>query len=83
MDPKISREDLELMASALAREPQPAELLVALLVAQLNDRDLSHVVRQVVGSFQRMPAFEDSTKQLVERLEAERPAFFDANRPGE
>jgi hypothetical protein len=78
-----ARKDLEIMASALAQERQPAHLLVTLLVANLSDRDLAQVIREVVGSFHRMPAYEPSVQRLVAQLEAERPQFFDPNRPGE
>jgi hypothetical protein len=83
MNQQPTREELEVIASALAGEPQPAHLLITVLMTHLNDHDLANVIRGVVGSFQRMPAWEDSTKTLLARLERERPAFFDANRPGE
>jgi hypothetical protein len=80
---QISRETLELMASALAREPETSRLLAARLVSYATDRDLAHAVRDVVRSFTQAPSAHVAVNHVVALVEAERPAFFDANRPGE
>jgi hypothetical protein len=78
-----SRETLVEMASALAREGETARLLATYLVSLANDHDLANAVRHVVRSFTQAPSPSIVTNHVVALVEAERPAFFDPNRPGE
>lgn len=77
------REDLQLMARALARQPETARLLLGILVDTANDRDLAQAVRLTVQSFTQAPSADVATNHTVALVEAERPHFFDPNRPGE
>jgi hypothetical protein len=82
-EPQLSRETLETMASALARQPDTARFLVTRLVATSRDADLANAIRDVVRSFSEAPSPSSATNHVVALVEAERPQFFDANRPGE
>jgi hypothetical protein len=78
-----SRESLEKLASALTQQHETARLLARFLVAYTSDRDLAHATQDVIRSFTQAPSVEPVINELVARLEAERPQFFDPNRPGE
>lgn len=81
--PPEPSESLLSQALAIAQEPQWARLLVILLVSYTNDRDLERVLG-VVRSAQARDALTLSAdlNDLGAAL-AERPQFFDPNRPGE
>ena len=81
--PEISREDLELMTQALAREGETARLLVNYLMNCASDHDLAHSIQFVVRNFKKYPSAQFPVNRVVALLEAERPQFFDTSRPGE
>jgi hypothetical protein len=80
---QLPRETLEMMASALAREGDTARFLITRLMATSTDADLANAIRDVVRSFTEAPSPSSVTNHVVALVEAERPQFFDANRPGE
>lgn len=77
------RESLELMTRALARQPETARLMLGILMDMSSDRDLAQALRLTVKSFLDAPSNDVPTNHVVALVEAERPAFFDPNRPGE
>lgn len=77
------RKSMQVMARALARQPETARLLLGILVDTATDRGLAQALRLTVQSFVQAPSPDGPTNHVVRLVEAERPQFFDPDRPGE